>query len=462
MNVTAQFGLRLRAVASVLGMLASALALAVTCLAQTAVTAAPVLTLEQLEQRALERNPTLAQAQAVIDAAKGRARQAGLFPNPTIGYTGDEISRGPIIRGGEHGLFVAQTFPLGGKLRLSRDIYEREVAEAEAVANQQRRRVVNTVRLLYYAALAAERRVQVRENLARLSAEAVGVSRQLLNTGAADRPDVLESEIEAQRAQLALNTAKNARFRLWKQMGAVTGDPDLAPTEISGSLDDAIPELVRDPLLVDLLHDSPEVAAARAAQDRAEAAPARARGEPVPDLTVRAGPRYNRELLELNARPVGWELAAEAGFTIPLFNRNQGAIAAGIADLSRAKQEVSRLDLELRARFASAFDDYLTSLRMAESYRLDLIPRAEESYRLYLTRYQGMAAAYPQVLIAQRTLFQVSDAYVDAAESAWMAVVQLQGLLLGGGLDMPAVPGGAGSADRMMMSTGSMNPNRPR
>jgi len=63
------------------------------------------------------------------------------------------------------------------------------------------------------------------------------------------------------------------------------------------------------------------------------------------------------------------------------------------------------------------------------------VPRADESYRLYLTRYREMAAAYPQVLVAQRTLFQVSDEYIKFAEMAWTASLRLQGLLLGGGLD---------------------------
>jgi cobalt-zinc-cadmium efflux system outer membrane protein len=81
------------------------------------------------------------------------------------------------------------------------------------------------------------------------------------------------------------------------------------------------------------------------------------------------------------------------------------------------------------------FNEYLTNLRNAETYHTEIVPRAEESYRLYLARYREMAAAYPQVLVAQRTLFQVSDEYVRSAEMAWMASLQLQGLLLGGGLD---------------------------
>ena len=94
---------------------------------------AQLLTLAELEQMALTNNPTLVQAQALVDAADGKARQAGLFPNPTIGYTGNEISRGPIIRGGEHGFFIEQTIPLGGKLKLSRSVFEREAAQAEAI-----------------------------------------------------------------------------------------------------------------------------------------------------------------------------------------------------------------------------------------------------------------------------------------------------------------------------------------
>ena len=125
---------------------------------------------------------------------------------------GSEISRGPVINGGEHGVFVEQTIPLGGKLGLSRQIFEREATQAEALRDVQRQRVLTDVRVQFYSALAAERRVEVRRELARLGAEAVGVSRQLYNTGAADRPDVLASEIEARQMQVAFEAAQNDRF----------------------------------------------------------------------------------------------------------------------------------------------------------------------------------------------------------------------------------------------------------
>ena len=400
------------------------------------INARPVMTLAVLERMALENNPTLPQASSEIEAARGRAKQAGLLPNPTVGYTGSEISRGPIIRGGEHGLFVEQTFPLGGKLGLSRQIFNREATQAEALRDVQRLRVLTDVRMLYYGALAAERRVDVRRNLTALGAEAVAVSRQLFNTGAADRPDVLASEIEARQLQVTLETAQNDRYRVWHRLAALVGDPSLiTPRPLDGSIDTPVPELVRDAVVQQILAQSPELKATRAAIERAQAALTRARREPVPDLVVRGSSQYNRELLESNGRPVGWEAGVDVGLTIPLFNRNQGAVAESRAELGRAEKELNRVELALQSRAADVFDEYLTNLRNAETYKREIVPRAEESYRLYLARYREMAAAYPQVLVAQRTLFQVTDDYINAAETAWMASLQLQGLLLEGGLD---------------------------
>src|SRR6266568_6500540 len=54
-----------------------------------------LVTLEQVQKIAGESNPTLRQGEAEIRAARARQQQSGLYPNPTLAYTGDEI-RGEI------------------------------------------------------------------------------------------------------------------------------------------------------------------------------------------------------------------------------------------------------------------------------------------------------------------------------------------------------------------------------
>ena len=404
------------------------------------------LTLEQLERMAVEANPTLRQAMTGVTAAQGRARQAGTWFNPTIGYSGEELKPGEIIQLGEHGVFFDQQVPLGGKLRLSRQVFEREAEQAGQFVDLQRERVLAAVRTLYYELLTTERRVEVLDRLSQLSIEAVGISRQLYNVGAADTPDVLDTGIEADRIQLELIAARNRRFTLWRRLAVTVGDRSLTPRPLAGSAESR-PEITRDGALSDVLSRSPQVRAARAEIERTKAIVARARREPFPDLFVRVTPAYNRERLELSPggglRRIGWELGAlEAGVSVPLFNKNTGAIAAARADQTRAEAELGRLELALEARLASVFDEYLTALRSTEIYRDRVLPKAEQSYQLYLARYRQMAAAYPQVLVAQRTLFQMTEQYFQSLETAWRAALRIRGFLLDeDGLGIPMRPG---------------------
>src|SRR5260370_36383105 len=76
------------------------------------------LALADLEHLALQHNPTLAQAALQVEAARGKALQAGLYPNPTVGYAGELIgAKG--TAGGFQGGFVQQNILTAGKLRLS-------------------------------------------------------------------------------------------------------------------------------------------------------------------------------------------------------------------------------------------------------------------------------------------------------------------------------------------------------
>ena len=86
------------------------------------VAARPAMALADFEALADANNPTLKQANALVRRSQEQARQAGLYPNPSVGYQGEEI-RGGSFGGGEQGGFVQQTIVLGGKLGLRRNIY---------------------------------------------------------------------------------------------------------------------------------------------------------------------------------------------------------------------------------------------------------------------------------------------------------------------------------------------------
>jgi cobalt-zinc-cadmium efflux system outer membrane protein len=292
----------------------------------------------------------------------------------------------------------------------------------------------------YIQALAAQQTLDLRHNLSKIADDAVETSRQLANVGQADAPDVLEAEVEAQQADLAVTMAEQNQQRAWKELAAVVGNAKLPLLRLEGSLEDT-PAIDADGLVEKIVNDSPAVKIAELGVKKAEASLARAKRETIPDLQVRAGMEQNRELLETTSRPTGLQGFADVGVQIPIFNRNQGNIAASKSDLERAQREVERVKLSLRERAASVVQSYAYSQTAAARYRSQMIPRALKAYEMYAKKYREMAAAYPQVLIAQRTLMQLQVAYVNTLESFATNSVALQSYLLTDGLEAPSQPG---------------------
>src|SRR5882762_892016 len=407
--------------------------------AQTPASEQKTMTLEELQQMALQNNPTFAQSAANIQGAQGRKKQSGSYPNPTVGCQGEQI-RGGSFHGGEQGFFVQQDIVLGGKLGLNRKIFDQELKQAETEAEEQKLRVVTNVRMSYIQALAAQQTLELRQNLSKLADDGVETSHQLANVGQADAPDVLASEVEAEQAQLAVTMAEQNQQRVWKALAAVVGSPRLPLMKLEGKLEDT-PPVNAGELVEKIVNESPAVRIAELGVKRAEAALARAKREPIPDLQLRGGMQQNGELLS-NGRAVGLQGFADVGVKIPIFDRNQGNIAAAKADAERAKREVERVKLVLRERAASVVQNYAFSQTAVDRYKNQMIPRAQKAYEMYIKKYQQMAAAYPQVLIAQRTLMQLEVSYITALESFATSSLSLQSYLLTDGLEAPSQPGG--------------------
>src|SRR5580692_1635815 len=185
-----------------------------------------LVTLEQVEGVARQMNPTLRQAEAEIRAAKARQQQVGLYPNPTVGYTGDEI-RGGSVGGGKEGFFVQQTIVTAGKLGLSRDVLDKETKLASLEADEQRIRVESAVRMAFLRVLAAQEMLDARGDLAKITQDNAETQRRLLNTGQADETEVLEAEVDAQRMRIAARMQENTLREEWRSLTSVIGQPDL-------------------------------------------------------------------------------------------------------------------------------------------------------------------------------------------------------------------------------------------
>lgn len=405
--------------------------------------------LAALEQMALQCNPTLVQAGAKLDAARGRTLQAGLYPNPIVGYTSEEVGQNGTA--GQQGIFVDQVIVTGRKLQLNRAKFSQEITQAEWQTIAQQYRVLNSVRMQFYEVLLRERLREVRADLMKIADDGVRTTEEMVNVGQANRSDMLQARIEARRQRVALQAALARYDAAWRELAAVVGNRQLAATPLDGDLEADPAPLDWDTALAHLLEASPEVQIARAETTRSQFGLQRERVEPIPNVNLRAGTTYSFDTRNQLA-------LVEVGVRLPIWNRNQGNICAAQAELGRALAEVPRVELKLQERLARTFARYRTAIAVVEGFRgrtledgshePGTLDDAEETYTQYRDAFAKRRAAYPQVLIAQRDYFQSRVEYVEALAELRRVEVAIRGLLLVGGLEEPPGPANEGERPR--------------
>ena len=355
-----------------------------------------------------------------------RSYQAGLYPNPTVGYTAEQIGAfgevTPTPSGvtasrkrtpGElQGGFVQQEIVTGGKLRLSRAKFAEEATAARFQADAQRLRVVNGVRTRYFEVVAAERLIAINRDLSRLNDDAVKTTEQLVNVGQANEPDLLQAKVEARRARVALRNAENRYRGSWEGLVALVGAPELRPTHLDDSaLDAPAAELDFDQTLANLLRCSPEIQAALAEIRRSQVMVRRERVEPIPNVTLQAvvGRNY-----EFNITTAG----VQASIPLPVWNRNQGTIREAQSDLARDHAEHDRIALSLRQRLADAATRFEDARQSAEDFRTESLPLARRAYEVQAQSFRERRSAYPQVLVARRTMSRSARSMSNRSSSS--------------------------------------------
>ena len=390
------------------------------------------MTLNHFENLALGNNPTLVRASARIQAASGRRMQAGLYPNPEVGYLASEI--GDDGRAGQQGAFVTQQFVRGQKLALSQQVFSQEVRQAMRELEAQQLRVLNDARREFYNVLVAQESVKISEELVAIADKAVTASTELLEAGESGRADLLQAQVELDSAKIGLNNAQMRYFGAWRRLAAVAGVPAMEPARAHGDLHASPVNLSWDEELQRLLGSSPELAAARAGAARSQWAVRRARAEPIPNVDVQTSVQYDNA----TGDPIA---GLQVGIPLPIYNRNQGGIREANAELVAASAEVNRVELALQERLALAFERYGRARHQVTTYSQEILPNAQRSLELITLGYQAGEFNYLTLLTSQRTFSQANLAYLSALDEMWTSAIEIDGLLLADSLQ--AGPSGA-------------------
>jgi cobalt-zinc-cadmium efflux system outer membrane protein len=382
------------------------------------------LSLPQLEAVALARHPELAAAVAKIEVARGKLIQAGLYPNPHVGWESDDLGQ-PEHGAGKQGPTFEQEIVTGGKLALAQAAAVHGVTAADWQAVTRRFEIITRVRLAFYEVLAAQRELREIEESVAIGERGLKAAETLART-LGSQTDVLRSRIELEQNKLRLAAVQQRDAAAWKLLAVAIGEPELKPRSLAGTFEAPTAVYSWQPVLTTILARSSEIQEAQALIRQTETELGRAYAEVCPNLQIQIHPFYSFPEKEM-------ELLVGASVALPVFNRNQGNILAAQAELARLTAEARQVELKLTERLTQAFQRYETARKQVEAYtRKDgIVDTARESLRLIALAYEKGDAKFDinTFLDAQRTLVQARLSYIQAQADLWRAAIEIAGLL---------------------------------
>jgi cobalt-zinc-cadmium efflux system outer membrane protein len=202
------------------------------------VVASPGVTLDDATAIMLANNPSIRESRQRAISARGKALQAGLYPNPTLGTASPQLAGSET----QYNAYVIQDVVTKGKIGLSAAAAERAAREAEWLLVRARFDALTAVRTRFYTALVMQRRVEVLERMVEIARSALGVSKKLLELEVGPRSDVLLLQIELAKAEAELKNGRTLAETSRSQLAAATGLIDLAIDRVEGDLQQVLPD----------------------------------------------------------------------------------------------------------------------------------------------------------------------------------------------------------------------------
>ena len=402
------------------------------------------LTVERLVEAGFGRRADLLAARERLAIAEGRAIQAGLRPNPELQA---EYGSARFLGGepeSEFDIGVSQVFETGGKRGKRVAVARLELTRTRAEVLALERQFAAEVRASYARAVAAGKQLDALEQLIAINEELARITNERLQEG-----DVAPVEINLVRVETDRLRAQVVRARAELEgeiisLRALAGFTMTEPLRIA-PLPDRPPRL--DLSVMELteiaLRERADLQAARLDEELGMARIRLAEAQGVPN--VEASVRYSQERSFIDfdgttssangLRDKDNILTFGLAVQIPVFNKNQGAIASAVGERAEAQRQREFLETTIRRDVALAYRRYRAAAEALVLYSTQIVPRSEEIVRSVRAAYGLGEFSIFNVLNEQRRLVESQTGYTQALRDYYAALADLERIL---GIPLPA------------------------
>lgn len=391
------------------------------------------LTANELVRLSIRHNGAILSGEQDIAAARGDLLQAGLRANPTLDTSGMREIAGPM-----NSFLVGGSLPLELFHRRERrtDVAEQSVKAATLQQAERERQLRSAVESNFGEVLAILRNVQFTDELLKVNGDALQLTEARVIQGATPALDADLLRVEVNRIDaMRIDLESQLEVNVLELKSLVGLSPD-EPLRLRGALEMDAPTVSEEEAVSRTLATRPDLLWARALEQQAAAKVKQAETEGRLDATVSASYERMDQGFGLNGLTPAGQLQRIQGIfhlatvglsiSLPVRNRNQGAIAAAIAQRKAAERTREYAELIAKREIAAAF---LAQRKAGESlniYRQGVRDQAKQNLAVIRRVYELGRNQLLDVIAEQRRLIDVEMGYTEALNRQYQSVVRLR------------------------------------
>ena len=385
----------------------------------------PSVSLDRVVQLARQTAPAITAARARAKQAEARTFLGAVPRDPEVTLAGDRAEpSGGGPRENETGFEVTQFLPSPRGVRARLRSGDAGVAAAERDVDSVIADVVFEAKRLYYESAVAQTEAGALAQAASDAHSLMEIMERRVQLGESSEGDRLRTRVEALRTELearaALSQAEANRAALNRfLLGALGSDftlcTDLDPTLLPNSRDEAITLAVAR---------NPRYQAALQRVESARWSVSAERASRLPGLSLSF---FNDR--EIDKKAAGFRL----GFSVPLWNRNEGSVRLAEAELRELESDSVQLKALIEADTERLVRSAQTAKELAVSYRHEILPAASEALSIVRFSLEQGEANLLSWLESRRSYLEILRASYRAQLDAFARAAELERLL--GGID---------------------------
>lgn len=387
------------------------------------------LTIDQAVEIAIRENRDLIAARIQIEEARGRLKQAGLYPNPELesDFGIDTI----FANDGERSFSIGinQPIPLSGRIGAQKKVASVDIKRTHADLTNIQRILARDVRLSFIELLTIEKQLKLQETLINLNSELLKGIDMGIKEGLASQQDLNAVAIALQQARQEKEVLIAQRKSNILKINNLIGKQPTFNFIPQGELAYEAVNDLNNYNIETAFAQRPDLKFAKLDVELAEADLKLAKALRFED--IKAGVFYGNDRLVLDS-PVGRLTDSDQliGFKVtvplPIFDRKQGLVAEAQAREKRAEENVEALKLTISQEVSDALNRVTTLSDLLETYQTGILKTAEDNVILVEDGFKQGLVAIVDVIQSRQQFAALTSSYINTVRNYYVSLNDLQ------------------------------------